>query len=76
VSEWLSRTVKEEKDRRNEKIVDLWMQCYTHKEIADIVNLTEEGVRQSISRVEFSETKLGKSSFAHASHGTDFTPPI
>ena len=76
ISGWLSRTVKEEKAKRKDRIFDLWMQCYTHKEIADVVNLTEEAVRQQISQIEFSETKLGKSFFSDATYATEFSPPI
>jgi len=75
VSQWLARTVKEQKDRRNKKIFDMWMACYTHKEISETVDITEEAVRQQISQIEFSETKLGKSKFVTANHLTDFTPP-
>ena len=76
MSDWLSRTVKDNKDKRDRKIFDLWLACWTHKEIANVVQLTEEAVRQQVSQIEFSETKLGKLSFAAASHAPDFEPPI
>lgn len=41
VSEWLSRTVKEQKDRRNKIIFDMWLSCYSQQEIADAVGLTQ-----------------------------------
>jgi len=31
VGQWLSRTVKEQKDKRNQKIRDLWLACHTQQ---------------------------------------------
>ncbi len=33
---WLARTAKDNKDKRDRKIFDLWLACYTMEEIAEI----------------------------------------
>jgi len=49
---------------------------HTFNEIARTVQIAEEADRQQVSQVQFSETKLGKSSYAAAEHSTEFDPPI
>jgi transposase-like protein len=39
VSSWLSRTIKEEKERKKEKAFSLWMRCETQEEIAEAVGV-------------------------------------
>lgn len=75
VREWLSRMDKDAKEARNRRIFDLWLACWTNKEIADDVNLTEEAVRQ-VTQETADLPKLGKPQQAAAEHATDFEPPI
>ncbi len=44
VSKWLSRTLKEEKERKKDAAMDLWMTCATQGEIADAVSVTQQAV--------------------------------
>jgi len=46
VADWLSRTVKEKKDREDKRILDLWLACSTHEEIGATLGLP----RQTITR--------------------------
>jgi DNA-binding XRE family transcriptional regulator len=39
VSTWLSRTIKEEKERKKAKAFDMWMACATQEEIAKAVDI-------------------------------------
>jgi hypothetical protein len=66
VSEWLARTVKEEKDRRDRKIFELWLACWSRDEIAN----------SAVSSEWFSGTKMTKSDKSAAEHSTDFKVPI
>jgi hypothetical protein len=45
VSAWLARTVKDQKDRRDRKIVELWLTCHTLEEIAAAVDCTHPTVK-------------------------------
>ena len=77
VGQWLSRTVKEEKDRRDQRIFDLWLACRTQEEIAETVGCSRENVKVLVK--EFQETFLPnqlKSHQAAAEHAADFEPPI
>ncbi len=72
VSEWLSRIVKDEKEKRNQKIIEMWMACYSTDEIAETCNCSKGTVSEVCSE-KFQETFLNKPA---ANHLTDFTPPI
>lgn len=77
VSSWLSRTVKENKERRDKKIVDMWQACYTQEEIADKVKASQ----QTVTNVTDGFTKTvfenqNSKTYASANHLTDFDPPI
>lgn len=75
LSQMLSRTDKEERERRNDRIRDMWMRCYSQQEIADAEGLSRDSVTDIMG--EFSDVKkLPKSDAAAADHATDFTPPI
>jgi transcriptional regulator with XRE-family HTH domain len=39
VSNWLSRTIKEEKERKKAKAYDMWLACATQEEIAEAVEV-------------------------------------
>jgi len=36
ISEWLARTVKDNKERRDRKIFEMWLACHTQEEIAEV----------------------------------------
>jgi hypothetical protein len=67
VNAWLSRTVKEQKDRQNARILELWLACWTEEEIAKVlqlprttietrlVELTEEYKRTHSSKLTFQD---------------------
>lgn len=75
LSQMLSRTDKEERDRRNTRILDLWMRCYSQQEIAEAEGVSRDSITDIVG--EFSDVKkLPKSDLASADHATDFTPPI
>ncbi len=75
VSEWLARTVKEQKDRRNRKIADMWLACHTQEEIAAAVAAAQRTVADQIR--SFSETVLeNQSAKSAADHAADFDPPL
>lgn len=74
VSDWLSRTVKEQKAKRDEKIFEMWLACYTQDEIAEAAGCSRPNVEVLIK--EFQETKLSKADQSSAAHATDFDPPV
>jgi len=75
LSSMLSRTDKEERDRRNDRIKDMWLRCYSQQEIGDAEGLTKDAVSKIC--IEFSDVKkLDKSDLADAEHATDFEIPI
>lgn len=70
----LSRTDKEERDRRNTRILDLWMRCYSQEEIGKLEGISRDAVTDIVG--ESSDLKkLPKSDAAEADHATDFTAP-
>lgn len=56
ILEWTRRTreelEKEETEERNRKILELYLACYSHQEIAKVVNLSEERVREIVSQLK------------------------
>ncbi|MEE9610393.1 MAG: DNA methyltransferase [Desulfatiglandales bacterium] len=44
IVDWLSRTVKEQKDQQNTKIMAMWLACHTQQEIAEVVGLSREAI--------------------------------
>ena len=75
VSEWLSRVVKDNKEKRDRKIFDMWLACHTQEEIAEACDCPRKTVDDQIAT--FGETVLGnQSAKSHAEHATDFDPPI
>jgi len=75
LSGMLSRTDKEERERRNRRIRDWWLQYYTQQEIAEREGISKGQINEICS--EFSDLKkLNKSEQAAAEHATEFEPPI
>jgi hypothetical protein len=75
VASWLSRIDKDTKEKRNNRIFDKWLACWTLDEIAESEGLD----KATVSRVccDFPELeKCNKPQRAAAEHATDFTPPI
>ena len=63
VSAYLSRTVKEQRDRTNATIMRMWLAYYTNQEIADACGLTEGAIRQRSEEIvekyrQYHSTKL------------------
>jgi hypothetical protein len=75
ISSWLSRTVKEERDRRNEKIQELWLACHTQEEIAESCECGQATVNEQIEKFIglVSENQTDK---ARAEHANDFDAPL
>lgn len=78
VSEWLARTVKEKKERRDRKIFDMWMACHTQEEIAEAcgeplgtVRALLAGENNLVGKVLENQTNQ-----IAASHAVDFDPPV
>lgn len=75
ISEWLARTVKEERDRRNEKIQALWMACHTQEAIAEVCGCDRTTVTKEVD--DYVKIVLENQNHkADAAHATDFDPPI
>ena len=75
IRDWLSRTDKDRKERRDKRIFDLWLACWTNEAIGAELGCDEKTVRDVIG--ETAELpKLRKSEIAAAEHSTDFDPPI
>jgi transcriptional regulator with XRE-family HTH domain len=76
LSEMLSRTDKEERDKRDRRVRDAWMACYTQDEIAEREGISKAAVNEVC--LEFSDVKnLNKSNLARAEHADeDFAVPL
>ena len=66
---------KDAKAARDKKIFDLWMQCYTQQEIADVVGETRDNISKILGNSE-TLPELPKPAKASAGHATDFKPPL
>ena len=44
IGKWLSRTLKEEKERLQDQALGLWMDCHSQQEIAEAVGKTQQAV--------------------------------
>ena len=49
VADWLSRTVKEKKDREDKRILDLWLACRTHDEIETVMDIPRRTIGDRIT---------------------------
>lgn len=70
VSKWLSQTLKEEKERKREKALAMWLACANQEEIAEAIEVNQS----SISKIEDEFMKIfQENKFINSS---DFEPPI
>lgn len=77
VSDWLSRTVKEEKDRRNQQIFDMWLACHTQGEIAGAVDQPVGTIGRIIADDDFLHSVFrNQMKKAESEHASEFDPPI
>ena len=70
VSEWLSRTLKEEKDRQKKQAYDLWLSCHTQQDIAGTIGVTQPVIHaweEEFIRLLMTDNFINSS---------DFTQPI
>ena len=67
VTGWLSRTLKEEKEQKQDKAFDLWLACATQQEIAEAVGVDQK----TITNWEDGFRKLSA-----ADNFLNFDPPI
>ena len=70
ISQWLSRTRKDEKERQRKKARALWLACYTQEEIAEAVGVTQPTAKDWIDG--FIETSVAEEFMKW--HG--FDPPL
>lgn len=70
VSQWLSRTIKEEREKKYQKALALWQACHTQAEIAETVGVDQTSV--SDWGENFRKSLEGKDFLKSG----DFTPPI
>ena len=75
VSDWLARTVKDQKVSRDRKIFELWLACSTQEEIASSVELSQPQVK-SVCDSFIDSVLKNQSDKSAAEHATDFTTPI
>lgn len=75
---WLSRIDKDTKEKRDKRIFELWMACWTQEQIAAEVGCSQSEVdRQTAPFTRNGNVAdLGKTTQAAADHATDFDPPI
>jgi transposase len=50
INKWLARTVKENKEKRDRTIKDMWLACYTQEEIAETVGCDQATVTRLCSQ--------------------------
>jgi DNA-binding transcriptional ArsR family regulator len=70
VSSWLSRTIKEEKERKKEKAYEMWLACATQQEIAEAVEVGVATVN------EWLEGFFGNAVTEEPKKWQNFDPPI
>lgn len=70
VSGWLSRTLKDEKERKKNTAYALWLACHTQQEIAERINAPRQTVTEWVK--DFAELSVADIS----AFSSDFTPPI
>jgi len=75
IRDWLSRTDKDDKERRNRRIFDMWLACSTQQEIADEVGTSQKDVDRCLSQYG-DIAALTKPHQSAASHAVEFEPPI
>ena len=74
VSEWLSRVVKDNKEKRDRKIFDMWLACSTQQEIAEACDISQPQLAEVLKNI--GTVFKNQSDKSLADHATDFDPPI
>jgi hypothetical protein len=74
VRDWLSRIDKDSKEKRDRRIFDMWLACYTGAEIAAECNVSEGEVSKTLDSFRSADLPDGKK--AAASHAVDFEAPL
>ena len=69
-ADWLSRTLKEEKERKRDKAFALWLACHTQEEIAEAVDMTQRAIS------EWEDDFRKKLEVDIFLNSPDFDPPI
>jgi DNA modification methylase len=74
VAEWLSRTVKETKERQAKQIWEMYLACHTQEEIAEAVELTQQRCAQKMQELQeqFHGNQTSKSLFCEEG----YAPPL
>lgn len=70
VSEWLSRTIKEEKEKKKAKAYDMWLACATQEEIAEAVSVPQQ------TAADWAKGFTENSAAEESVKWRDFDPPI
>jgi hypothetical protein len=73
VRDWLSRIDKDDREKRDKRIFEMWLACYTGVEIAETVDCDEKTVTNVVSRISADLQDFQKTC---AEHLADFDPPI
>jgi hypothetical protein len=73
VNAWLSRTLKEQRDRENAQIMDLWFACYTGAEIGERLELNRTTIEMRMEELtnSYRDKNLSKLTFQD-----DFAAPL
>ncbi len=73
VSQWLSRTIKEEKERNKAKVFEMWLACETQESIAEAVGISLQTVQAWVNN--FTDSLTSKESVKF-NFQDDFQIPI
>lgn len=76
VSQWLSRTIKEEKEKKKTKAFDLWLACHTQEEIAEAVESPRDTIQGWINGNEKSKSFVENLQAEESTKWSGFTPPL
>ena len=76
VSQWLSRTVKEEKERKKAKVFEMWLACYTQEEISEAVEIPRDTIQTWVSGTDKSKGFVETLADEESTKWSDFNPPI
>jgi len=68
----LLNTVKNEKKKQDERIFDLWMQCYGHEEIGKATSISRQKVTEMTK--QYTSTILAKSAKIDSNFDQGFNP--
>lgn len=73
VNNWLSNVLKEERERQNSKILDLWMAYYSQQEIADKLNMPQQTL---VEKIKILPEKHGNINSVKFNFQDDFKKPL